>query len=87
MDINQDRLWYLKLHWQVLGAMLLGALTGMIFGEGAANAIGWIGDLFMRLLRMIIVPWSSRPLSPGSPRSGAGGPSDASSARRWATTC
>ena len=56
MDINQDRIWYLKLHWQVLGAMLLGALTGLIFGEGAANAIGWIGDLFMRLLRMIIVP-------------------------------
>ena len=56
MDINQDRLWYFKLHWQVLGAMLLGALTGLIFGEGAANAIGWIGDLFMRLLRMIIVP-------------------------------
>ena len=56
MDINQDRLWYYKLHWQVLGAMLLGALTGLIFGEGAANAVGWIGDLFMRLLRMIIVP-------------------------------
>lgn len=56
MDINQDRLWYYKLHWQVLGAMLLGALTGLTFGEGAADAVGWIGDLFMRLLRMIIVP-------------------------------
>ena len=56
MDVNQDRLWYRKLHWQVLGAMLLGALTGLVFGEGAADAVGWIGDLFMRLLRMIIVP-------------------------------
>ena len=56
MDTNQDRLWYYKLHWQVLGAMLLGALTGLTFGEGAADAVGWIGDLFMRLLRMIIVP-------------------------------
>ena len=55
-DIDRDRPWYLKLHWQVLGAMLLGALTGLIFGEGAAGAVGWIGDLFMRLLRMIIVP-------------------------------
>ena len=56
MDVHQDRLWYRKLHWQVLGAMVLGALTGLTFGEGAANAVGWIGDLFMRLLRMIIVP-------------------------------
>ena len=56
MDINQDRVWYLKLHWQVLGAMLLGALTGLIFGEGAADTVGWVGDLFMRLLRMVIVP-------------------------------
>ena len=56
MDVHQDRLWYRKLHWQVLGAMGLGALTGLTFGEGAANAVGWIGDLFMRLLRMIIVP-------------------------------
>ena len=32
MDINQNRIWYLKLHWQVLGAMLLGALTDLICG-------------------------------------------------------
>lgn len=50
------RPWYLKLHWQVLVAMLLGALTGAVFGEAAADRIGWVGDLFMRLLRMIIVP-------------------------------
>ena len=48
--------WYHKLHWQVLVAMLLGALTGFVFGEPAADRIGWVGDLFMRLLRMIIVP-------------------------------
>ena len=48
--------WYRRLHWQVLVAMVLGALTGLVFGEAAAARIGWIGDLFMRLLRMIIVP-------------------------------
>ena len=36
--------------------MALGTLTGAVFGEAAADQIGWIGDLFMELLRMIIVP-------------------------------
>lgn len=48
--------WYRKLHWQTLIAMIAGALTGLLFGEAAAGAFGWIGDLFMKLLRMIIVP-------------------------------
>lgn len=48
--------WYRQLHWQVLVAMLIGALVGLIFKEAAAETLGWLGDLFMRLLRMIIVP-------------------------------
>lgn len=48
--------WYRKLHWQTLMAMVVGALTGVVFGPAAASALGWIGDLFMKLLRMIIVP-------------------------------
>jgi Na+/H+-dicarboxylate symporter len=48
--------WYRQLHWQVLFAMALGAVTGAVFGEPAAARLGWIGDLFMKLLRMIIVP-------------------------------
>ncbi len=48
--------WYRKLHWQTLIAMIVGALTGFVFGEPAASTFGWIGDLFMKLLRMIIVP-------------------------------
>lgn len=51
-----DLPWYRRLHWQVLLAMILGGLTGALFGEAGADRIGWIGDLFMRLLRMIIVP-------------------------------
>ena len=56
MEHRPDLPWYRQLHWQVLVAMALGALTGIVFGAPAAERLGWIGDLFMRLLRMIIVP-------------------------------
>ena len=56
MEHNPDLPWYRQLHWQVLAAMALGAATGALFGQPAADQLGWIGDLFMRLLRMIIVP-------------------------------
>lgn len=56
MENDPSKPWYWQLHWQVLMAMVLGGLTGLIFGEPVADAIGWIGDLFMKLLRMIIVP-------------------------------
>jgi len=56
MEHRPDLPWYRQLHWQVLMAMALGALTGVVFGAPAAARIGWIGDLFMKLLRMIIVP-------------------------------
>jgi len=56
MESDPKLPWYRQLHWQVLLAMVLGAATGSLFGEPAADKLGWIGDLFMRLLRMIIVP-------------------------------
>ena len=56
MEYNPDLPFYKRLHWQVLAAMILGSLLGVTFGEAGAEAIGWIGELFMRLLRMIIVP-------------------------------
>jgi Na+/H+-dicarboxylate symporter len=56
MEHNPNLPWYRQLHWQVLMAMIVGAITGLVFGEPAATSLGWIGDLFMKLLRMIIVP-------------------------------
>jgi proton glutamate symport protein len=56
MEHNPDAPWYLRLHWQVLVAMAVGALVGAVFGEPVADRVGWIGDLFMKLLRMVIVP-------------------------------
>ena len=56
MEYNPDLPWYRRLHWQVAAAMLAGVAVGLAGGQGAAAALGWLGDLFMRLLRMIIVP-------------------------------
>ena len=56
MEHNPDAPWYRRLHWQVLIAMAAGALVGALFGEPMADRVGWIGDLFMKLLRMVIVP-------------------------------
>ena len=56
MEYDPTLPWYRRLHWQVLSAMGLGLLTGWAFGAPAAENLRWIGELFMKLLRMIIVP-------------------------------
>ena len=56
MTENAALPWYRQLHWQVLAAMAVGIVTGLVGGEAAASWVGWLGTLFMRLLRMIIVP-------------------------------
>lgn len=45
----------LKLHWQIFIAMILGFLFATIFPDQADKATP-LGDIFMRLLRMVIVP-------------------------------
>ena len=45
----------LKLHWQILIALFLGIIVGSIFGERILW-ISFLGDIFLRLLKMIIVP-------------------------------
>lgn len=45
----------LKIHTQILAAIVLGVLTGLVFGEKTAH-LTIIGDMFIRLLRMIIIP-------------------------------
>jgi Na+/H+-dicarboxylate symporter len=42
--------------WQrIMGALVLGAVTGFALGEDAAS-LKWIGDIFVRLIRMIVAP-------------------------------
>ena len=57
MEYTPGQEWYKRLHWQVLIAMLVGGGIGLTpAGEAFAEYFGWLGTLFMRLLRMIIVP-------------------------------
>ena len=49
-------MWFQIALWKrILGAMLLGVVLGAFWGEGVV-AIAWIGELFIRLIRMVVVP-------------------------------
>jgi len=48
--------WFAIALWKrILLALVLGVLVGMIWGPGAST-ISWLGDLFVRLIRMVVVP-------------------------------
>jgi Na+/H+-dicarboxylate symporter len=50
------RYWFgVKLWKRILAALVLGAIVGLVWGEGAVQ-IKWIGDLFVRLIQMIVIP-------------------------------
>jgi Na+/H+-dicarboxylate symporter len=51
--------WYFKLHWQVLIALILGILAG-IWLTRFAIAIGFLGDLFLRLLKVNLIKPGTR---------------------------
>ncbi len=54
--IAPGTVWWKQLHWQILIAMAVGIGAGVIGGEPLADSVEWLGQLFMRLLRMVIVP-------------------------------
>lgn len=48
--------WFAIPLWQrILTALVIGAVVGYFWGEGATS-IKWIGDIFVRLIRMIVAP-------------------------------
>lgn len=50
------RRWFAIVLWKrILGALVLGAIVGLVLGEDAAR-MSWIGELFVRLIRMLVVP-------------------------------
>jgi len=46
---------HIKLHWQILIAMGLGIIFGLLFSKQAVY-VQPLGDIFMRLLKMVIIP-------------------------------
>jgi Na+/H+-dicarboxylate symporter len=50
------RLWFATALWKrVIAALLLGIVTGFLWGP-EAESIKWIGDAFVRAIRMLVVP-------------------------------
>ncbi|WP_254305955.1 dicarboxylate/amino acid:cation symporter [Sphingopyxis sp. BSNA05] len=50
------KFWFKIPLWQrVVGALVLGIAAGLFWGPGA-ESIKWIGDLFIRAIKMLIVP-------------------------------
>jgi len=45
----------IKLHWQILIALVLGVIFGINLPE-STSYISWMGELFLRALKMLIVP-------------------------------
>jgi len=45
----------IKLHWQILAALVIAVIYGLLFSE-YAYLITWMGELFLRALQMIIIP-------------------------------
>ncbi|MGM0620745.1 MAG: dicarboxylate/amino acid:cation symporter [Bacteroidota bacterium] len=45
----------IKLHWQILIALVLAVLFGYYVPQGV-QYVSWIGDIFLRALKMIIIP-------------------------------
>ena len=64
--------WHQQLHWRIAIAMLLGVIAGLIGGEPLADSIGWLGTLFIKLLKMIIVPLVITSIVTGVASVGAG---------------
>ena len=62
--MEESSKWYSKLHWQIAIGLLLGSIAGLIFNgiENSSFVAGFIsicdmgGKIFIRLLKMVVVP-------------------------------
>ena len=49
------KIFRIKLHWQILIALVLAIFFGYFF-SGQVTYISWMGDVFLRALKMVIIP-------------------------------
>ena len=73
MDTTANLPWFKKLHWQILIAMLLGILAGTLGGSAIVPYFAWLGQLFIKLLKMVIVPLVLTSIISGVASIGSGG--------------
>ena len=73
MNTDANLPWYLKLHWQILTAMLLGIVAGYFGGPDFVPHVAWLGQLFVKLLKMVIVPLVLTSIISGVASVGGGG--------------
>jgi Na+/H+-dicarboxylate symporter len=69
------RPWTWSLHWQILLALVLGLLAGMSLGryQAALSTFNFLGDFFLRALKMVIVPLLAGSIITGVSGMGAAG--------------
>ena len=56
MENPQNLPWFKRLHWQIFAAMLVGTIAGLVGGPELVPKVGWLGEIFIKLLKMVIVP-------------------------------
>jgi Na+/H+-dicarboxylate symporter len=54
--VNESGPWYRRLHWQVAIALAAGLIASALGGAELAARVGWLGTLFITLLKMVVVP-------------------------------
>ena len=62
----------IALHWQILIALILAIIYGLVFDQEAVSYVAWMGDVFLRALKMLIIPLILSSLISGIANIGSG---------------
>ena len=62
----------IPLHWQILIALILAIFYGLYMGDEAVSYVAWMGDVFLRALKMLIIPLIVSSLISGIANIGSG---------------
>ena len=62
----------IALHWQILIALILAVIYGLVFDDKAISYVSWMGSVFLRALKMLIIPLILSSLISGIANIGSG---------------